>query len=136
MTTLSDQLQVDERMVARVAERDDMLHQTTVSITVGVGTERHGAIAHIWAAREAGPHPLPGYPDLKYRPAGMGSLRTNCGAQRGRSSVRNVSLTAPVTCERCLAQPYWAKVESMPEDILTTDPRTWGGIVLKEGIGG
>jgi len=137
MTTLSDQLRVTQSMIDRVASRDDMLHETVVSVMVGAGTERHFSRASIWAATEARPHPMAGQrvgssimPDvIPARPAGIGTLRVDCGAQRGRSAVRSVSLTAPVTCERCLERRVWV-VESLPEDVLTTD--NWGRVTPKE----
>lgn len=130
---LAEQLRVDQRRIDWVAERDDILHATAVSVLVGTGTERHGASVTIWPATPARPHPMAGQTiggqvmpmTLPARPAHLGSIRVHCGAQRGRSSVRSVSLDAPVTCERCLASPYWRPVESLPEDVLTTNPRTW-----------
>jgi hypothetical protein len=124
-------------MVDRVAARDDMLHETVVSVMVGAGTERHFSRATIWAPTETRPHPMAGQvvgrsvmPDvIPGRPAGIGTLRVDCGAQRGRSAVRSVSLTAPVTCERCLERPVWP-VESLPEDVLSTD--SWGRVTPKE----
>lgn len=122
MTTLSDQLTVAPDRLFWVASREDILHATAVSVMVGSGTERHGADLTVWAATPARPHPLPGYPDLPAKPAGIGSIRVDCGAQRARSSVRSVSLTAPVTCERCLdVSTGWKLVESLPTDVLTTD---------------
>lgn len=130
MSTLAEQLRVDPRRVDWVASRDDTLHETTVSVMVGAGSDRHAVGATVWAPRPAGPHPLPGYPDLKARPAVVALGRVHCGSQRGRSGLRAVSLSAPVTCERCLANPYWQAVESLPEDVLTTD--RMGRLVPKE----
>lgn len=119
MSTLSDQLRVSEAQRDWVASRDDVLHSTAVSVMVGSGTERHGADLNIWAPRPGRAEP------------GVGSMRVDCGAQRARSSVRSVSLTAPVTCERCLTVSVgWKLVESLPTDVLTTD--RMGRIVPKE----
>lgn len=129
---LTDQLRIAEYRVQRVAEQHDILHETAVSVMVGSGTERHGAQVTVWAAQPERPHPMAGAfiggqvmpAIIPAKPVGVGSLRVDCGAQRAGSSVRSVSLTLPVTCERCLDRPGWAAVESLPEDVLTTNPRS------------
>lgn len=133
---LSDQLTVRQQRPSWFPE--EALHETVVSTMVGVGTERHASRATLWAAEPARPHPRAGeviggtrMPDvIPAKPAGIGSLRVDCGAQRARSAIRSVSTTLPVTCERCLERPSWTQVTALPEDILTFDKR--GALVPRE----
>ena len=130
-TTLRDQITIRPSFLgADEQAKRGILAETVLSARVGrTGTERHAIHVTVWAATETREHPLPGYAPIKGQPAHWNGSRTYCGSQRGLAGASSYSMTAPVTCERCLGRGWSLSTESLPEDILVEGRR--GDLVLK-----
>ena len=130
MTTLSDQLYLSDSERLWVESRPDILHSTVLSARVGrTGMERHAVRVEVWAPTE--PIPANEYHGiLPAKPATVGGGHPYCGSRQRGASSHSYSLTAPVTCERCLAKSKRFGVEAMPEDVIAADK--WGRMTPKE----
>lgn len=131
--TLHDQITIRPSIFTpeQQAERG-IVAETVLSGLVGYsGTERHAFHVTVWEATAERPHPMAGQviggavmpAMIKAKPRGWNGTRTYCGSQRGLSSARSFSMTAPVTCERCLGRAYSLSAPSYPEDVLVEGRR-------------